>query len=124
MKLDKLDVLFSEVIRRRAIQRVGGCERCLQGKVSWKDLQCAHFHGRSKKSVRWDTDNSAGICGGCHMYLDGQAVEKVEFFKKLLGEESFDCLQNRARTPARFIDRTAIELYLKQELENLKGGNI
>ena len=116
MKLDKLDVLFSELIRRRAILKVGGCERCLQGKVSWKDLQCAHFYGRRKKSVRWDTDNAAGLCGGCHMYLDGQAVEKVEFFKKLLGEESFDYLQGRARTPARFIDREAITLYLKSQI--------
>jgi len=123
MKIDKLDTLFSEFIRRRAIQRVHGCERCLQGKVSWKDLQTAHFHGRRKKSVRWDSDNAAGFCGGCHMYLDSQAVEKVEFFKNLL-RDNFDLLQSRARTPARFIDRNAIELYLKNEITNLKGGNI
>lgn len=34
---------------------------------------------------------------GCHTYLDGHPMEKVEFFKTLLGEEAFDKLNARYR---------------------------
>ena len=73
----QLDSLFSEYIRKRAISKVGGCERCLTPKFdiqkdngdifpAWKQLQCSHFIGRSKKSTRLDEDNCIGICGACH----------------------------------------------------------
>ena len=119
IRLDPLDRLFSEFVRRRAIQRVNGCERCLQGKTSYKQLQTAHFISRRHKSVRWNEDNAVGICFGCHQYLDSHAVEKVEFFRNLLGERDFDLLRARTRTPARFIDREAIGIYLKMKVKEL-----
>uniref|UniRef100_A0A6H2A1D5 Uncharacterized protein n=1 Tax=viral metagenome TaxID=1070528 RepID=A0A6H2A1D5_9ZZZZ len=79
------------------MKRKGGCERCGTPKESYLKLQCCHFHGRSAKSVRWDEDNAAGMCMGCHTYLDGHPMEKVEFFKTLLGEEAFDKLNARYR---------------------------
>ena len=116
MKLDPLDKLFSEFIRRRAMQRVGGCERCLNGKIDYKQLQCSHFHGRAKKSVRWDEDNAIGLCGACHMYLGARPTEHVEFFKKLLGDK-FDLLQTRSK-PGK-PDKELIQLYLRQQIEKL-----
>ena len=79
--IDRLDALASEYVRKHAMQRVGGCERCHQGKVSWKNLQWAHYRGRNKHSVRWDESNAAGLCGGCHTHLDRNPEEKVEFFR-------------------------------------------
>ena len=116
MKRDKLDILFSEYIRRRAITRVHGCERCLQGKADFKQLQCSHFHGRSKRSVRFDEDNAAGICAGCHMYLTSNPHEHTEWFKNYLGEDKFDMLLKRAQTPQK-LDVNAIYLYLKERLK-------
>ena len=132
IRRDSLDVLFSEFIRRRAIISTGGCERCLTPKFdiqkedgsvlpAWKQLQTSHFHGRAKKSTRWDPDNACGICGACHMYLGAHPLEHVEFFRKRLTEQGLDLLNARARLPAKYIDKEAIRLYLEKETEYLKG---
>jgi len=97
---------------------VHGCERCLQGKTDYKQLQCSHFIGRGKKSVRWDEDNAAGLCMGCHTYFTAHPLEHVEWFKARLGDK-FDLLLARTRTPAKFIDRSAIELYLKEKIRQI-----
>lgn len=119
---DRLDELASEFVRKRAIMRVEGCERCHQGKISWKDLQWAHYRSRNKHSVRWDESNAAGLCGGCHTHLDRNPYEKVEFFRNLLGQEEFDRINLRAEVVTHgATDYKAIEIYLKlkiQELEN------
>ena len=116
IRINPLDTLFSQYIRLRAIKLVHGCERCLTGKVDYKGLQCSHFFGRAKKSVRWDEDNAAGLCFGCHQYLGSHPLEHTEWFKSRLGEK-FDLLQARARTPTRYIDRKAIEIYYKAKIE-------
>lgn len=117
MKTDKkklsklLDDLYSKVIRKRAMKRVGGCERCKRPKFdiqkdngdifpAWRQLHCAHFHERDAKSVRWDSDNSAGLCPGCHRHLDNHSYQKYEFFRKLLGDK-FEPLNERARVPGK-----------------------
>jgi len=110
IKIDKLDVLFSEFIRLRAKNY---CERC--GKYSER-LQTAHFHGRAKKSVRWDEDNACGLCFGCHSFLDSQAMEKIEFFKQRLGQERFDLLNARMRQVG-MPDKEAVTLYLNEKMK-------
>jgi len=111
-----LDKICSEYVRKRAMKRVGGCERCLSKKKSWKDLDWAHFHGRANKHVRWDDRNGAGLCGGCHFYLDGDPLQKIEFFEKLLGENEFtmlECQAYRGTKP----DKEALILYYEQKLK-------
>ena len=119
IRIDPLDQLFSKYIRLRAMDEVHGCERCLQGKRDYKELQCSHFIGRGKKSVRWDEDNASGLCFGCHQYLGSHPIEHVEWFKERLGDR-FDLLQARARTPVKYIDREAIKLYYKAKIKELK----
>lgn len=127
MKIDKLDKLFSEYIRKRAIKEAGGCERCLNPKYdiekengifpAWKQLQCSHFKGRARKSVRYDEDNAAGLCGGCHMYLTAHPDEHEAWFKERLGEEKFDLLICRSSRPQK-VDKDLIYLYFKQKIED------
>ncbi len=112
IRIDSLDILFSQFIRLR--DKV--CQRCF---AQGNSIACAHFHGRSSKSVRWDEDNACALCLGCHSYLDGHPVEKVEFFQQRLGQEKFDLLGSRARTPARYIDKQAITVYLKLKIKEL-----
>lgn len=123
----KMDALFSEYIRKRAVQRAGGCERCGSQKYdiekdngsvfpSWKQLQCSHFHGRNSKMVRWDPDNACGLCGACHMYLEHHPIEHVKFYMELIGEPAFTLLEIRSRQVGR-PDINAIWLWLKQELK-------
>ena len=131
MKIDPLDKLFSEYIRRRAIQRCGGCERCGTIKPDltredgstfpgWMSLQCSHIVGRTNKAVRWDEDNALGLCGGCHMYVEHNPIEHVEFAKDKLGEQAYEYLKIRAGIPARYLDKEAIKVYIKQLLKEME----
>ena len=118
MKLLPLDTLFSQYIRMRAIHRVGGCERCQSGKIDYKQLQCSHFIGRSRKAVRWDEDNAVGLCAGCHMYLTAHPYEHVQWFMDYLGEEKADLLMARNRERDK-PDIQAITLYLRAKIREL-----
>ena len=126
-----LDDLFSEFIRKRAILRAGGCERCQTPKYdiqkdngetfeAYKTLQCAHFYGRGRKATRYDPDNGFGFCGACHIYFTAHPAEFVEWFIQQKGQQVYDMLQARTRTPARYLDKAGIELYLKEEIKKLE----
>ncbi len=130
MKIDPLDRLYSEFIRRRAMFRTSGCEKCLRPKFdiqkedgsilpAWKQLQCCHYHGRARRSVRWDPDDAAGLCGGCHMFLDSQVSEKAQWFESHLSKEADDNLYGRMRMVGK-PDIEAIYLYLKAMIKELK----
>lgn len=132
-KLDKLDTLFSEYVRRRAIAETGGCQRCLTAKYdttkvdgtiypAYMLLQCAHFYGRAKKSTRYDPDNAFGLCGACHIYFTSHPAEFVQWFIEKKGSMVYDLLQVRTRTPARYLDRAAIEIYLTDQIRGLQQG--
>ena len=112
IKIDPLDKLFAQYIKLRD----KWCQRC--GGAS--GLQTAHFHSRRKRSVRYDPDNACLLCFGCHIYLDGNPLEKVEFFKQILGEEAFDLLNARARITYPKLDKEAIKLYLKEQIRKLE----
>lgn len=118
MKLDSLGGIFSEFIRRRAIIRVGGCERCLTTKRDWKELQCSHFIGRSRKSVRFDEANAIGLCGACHLYLTAHPLEHVEFFSDKLGDE-YDLLLSRSRIIHPKPDKKMLTLYYQEKIREL-----
>ncbi len=118
MKISPLDKLFSELIRKRAMSRVHGCERCLSYCEEYKRLQCSHFWGRSKRSVRFDEDTAAGLCAGCHMYLTAHPAEHYKWFLEKLGQEKFDLLETRARRPQK-IDENLIWIYLKERIKEV-----
>jgi len=117
IKIDPLDRLFSKYIRLRA---KGFCERCGQYK-GFDGLQTSHFHGRGQKSVRYDPDNACALDFGCHQYFTSHPLEHTEFFKNRLGDK-FDMLNSRARTPARYLDKEAIRLYLGEQIKELEDN--
>ena len=129
-KHDPLDDLFSECMRRRALVRVGGCERCLSKKYdttredgstrpAYMQLQCSHFIGRTTKVVRWDEDNAAGLCGACHMYLEHHPDEHQAWFLAHLGQDKYDMLLARRRQAHR-PDHEALGIYYKMQIMLLK----
>jgi hypothetical protein len=66
---DKLDVLFSKVVRTRD----GKCLRCDK-----KDtLQCAHIASRRHLAGRWDEHNAITLCYACHIHWAHK--EPIEF---------------------------------------------
>lgn len=121
-RLDPLDVLFSEYIRKRAVVRVGGCERCLTPH-KWQDLQNSHYFGRTDKSTRWDEDDCAGICGGCHLYLEHHPLAHTQWFEKHLGTEAFEMLQGRNRITYPKPDKKMIEIYLRAKIKEIDSEN-
>ena len=129
MKLSNLDKLFSEVIRKRAISRVNGCERCLTQKhdtlkdsgdtfYAYMYLECSHFWGRGKRSVRYDEENAAGLCHGCHRYFTSHPAEHYQWFLERLGQVHFDFLATRARRPQK-IDENLIGIYLRELIKEV-----
>ncbi len=118
MRLSPLDILFSKFIRLRAIKGVHGCERCQTYKRDYKELQCSHFYGRSRKSVRWDEDNAAGLCFGCHQYLGSHPQEHVQFFKERLGDR-FELLEGRMRVMGS-PDQEILTLYYQQKIKEVE----
>lgn len=118
LKRSLADRLFSQYIRTRADWR---CERCgTQYESPTIGLQCSHFHGRAKKSVRWDVDNAFALCTGCHTYLGSNPNEHREFARKRLGERKFDLLTLRANTPQK-VDQKLIVLALRALLKDLEA---
>ena len=112
IRIDKLDVLFSKYIRLRdkVCQRCGG-----SGK-----LQCSHFHGRAKKSVRWDEDNAVAFCCGCHMYFTANPYEHTIWFENHLGVAKFEFLGCRSRVIG-MPDKIALEIYFRDRIKLLEG---
>ncbi len=123
--IERLDGLFSEYIRRRAMLRAGGCEKCGGSKADYKQLQAAHFHGRGRFSVRWDVRNSVGVCGGCHRHIDAQYAVKQEFALSILGQEDYDRLYVLAYMTSKQtgLDLGMVEMYLREELRRIEKGN-
>lgn len=111
IKIDKLDVLFSRFIRLRdkVCQRCGGSG----------GLQCSHFYGRAKKSVRWDEDNSVALCFGCHQYFTANPYEHTVWFENHLGVARFELLGSRSGQIGK-PDKVALEIYLKEKIKLLE----
>lgn len=128
LRRTKADKLFSNYIRLRDGYK---CQRChIQIPPPTKDIQCAHFHSRSKRSVRFDPENSVTTCQRCHLYFDGYSSwgmpshrkEFEEFMLKRLGQEKYDLLLMRANTPQK-VDEQMIVVWLEQELSKFDKKN-
>lgn len=99
----------------------GGCERCGAPKTSWKELDCAHYHDKRGYSTRWHELNAAGICGGCHLYIDSHAEAKIAFFQARMTKHEFQKLSITAEMTSKKVanDYKLIELYLRSKLQEV-----
>jgi len=116
IRIDPLDTLFSKYIR---LHDDYTCQRC---GVKSENVQCAHFNGRGRKSIRWDEDNACTLCMGCHAFLDAQPLDKLGFFRKRLGVRKFNLLLARMRITYPKPDKKAIDLYLRIKIKECEHG--
>ena len=116
IRTDTLDKLFSRFAR---LLSGGYCRRCRKY-FGYKKLHNAHFHSRRKHSVRWDIENTAPLCYGCHSYIDGNPFKKIEFFLELLGQERFNLLNERAEILKPQIDKEALKRDLQDKIKKLE----
>jgi len=118
IKLNALDKMFSKLIR---VRDKWTCQRCFRYyPVEHKQgLHCSHYHGRRKKSVRYDPENACALCFGCHQYFHENPEKHKQFMLDRLGENRFNILQIRAETPGK-PDYKLLKLWLKHELKRIE----
>lgn len=116
----KLDDVFSRYIRLKA---GGYCKRCwMMGReklIGYASLANCHFHTRNKHSVRWDEDNVAALCSGCHRYIDDNPYKKIEFWLELIGEDRLAALDKRAENLQK-VDKDKLLCYYKERLKEVE----
>lgn len=118
----KLDVLFSQYIRRRNADHLGRvkCFTCGVEK-HWKEQQAGHFQSRSHHSTRWDEVNVQVQCVKCNMYRQGEQYKFGLYLDDRFGDGTAEELENRAKTIVKLnrVDyEEAIERY-KQKIKEL-----
>ena len=70
--IKKLDITFSEYIRKRyASKSISKCVTCGK-KDHWKKMQAGHFISRTKYPTRWNEDNVQVQCVACNRYRQGE----------------------------------------------------
>ena len=118
----KLDVLFSQYIRRRNADHLGRvkCFTCGIEK-HWKEQQAGHFQSRSHHSTRWDEVNVQVQCVKCNMYRQGEQYKFGMYLDQMFGDGTAEELEHRAKTIVKLnrVDyEEAIERY-KQKIREL-----
>lgn len=118
----KLDVLFSQYIRRRNADHLGRvkCFTCGIEK-HWKEQQAGHFQSRSHHSTRWDEVNVQVQCVKCNMYRQGEQYKFGMYLDQRFGDGTAEELEYRAKTIVKLnrVDyEEAIERY-KQKIREL-----
>ena len=118
----KLDVLFSQFIRRRNADHLGRvkCFTCGVEK-HWKEQQAGHFQSRSHHSTRWDEVNVQVQCVKCNMFRQGEQYKFGMYLDQKFGDGTAEELEYRAKTIVKLnrVDyEEAIERY-KQKIREL-----
>ena len=118
----KLDVLFSQYIRRRNADHLGRvkCFTCGVEK-HWKEQQAGHFQSRSHHSTRWDEVNVQVQCVKCNMFRQGEQYKFGIYLDQTFGDGTAEELEQRAKTIVKLnrVDyEEAIERY-KQKIREL-----
>ena len=114
IRLNKVDILFSRLIRLRA---KGLCEYC-GGWVGYPKLAVSHYFGRRNGNTRFDEENCQALCFFCHMTLTENPHEYYEWMRKRLGEDAYNMLAVRASIVCK-PDMEAVLLYLKGKLKEV-----
>lgn len=86
----KADVLFSRLVR----ERDGACVAAGTDMVECKgNLQAAHIHSRSYKSIRTNFENCVTLCAAHHMYYTHHPLEWEDWVRHNLGDERWEHLK-------------------------------
>ena len=118
--IDKADKVFSDYIRTRDNWTCVRCKRHDPVTTEQKSaLQCSHYFGRARESVRFNEQNADCLCMGCHQFWGSTNREDYRAFKiKQLGQRDFDLLTIEANSYAKK-DRKLAYIYWKERLEEL-----
>lgn len=91
---ERLDIIFSEYIRRRDADE-NGYIRCIScGKVvHWKQSDCGHYINRKHNSTRYDEHNCNAQCRTCNRFDEGNIQGYRRGLIKKIGLKATDMLE-------------------------------
>ncbi len=118
MRISPLDILFSKYIKLKAGEK---CEYC--GATN-KQLHCHHgVVGRRYVNTRYEEDNCACLCVGCHYLLGDFPKINNDFFIKRIGTKRAEELEIIARTYRKMDKnrREEIKANLQKKVKLLEG---
>jgi len=114
----KLDVVYSQYIRRKEADKRGMVKCYTCGKVGhWKNggMQCGHFMSRKFYSTRWSEDNTKVQCLGCNMYRSGEQYLFARHLDEEYGKGKADELLARSREIRKYSILDIEELIVKYQ---------
>jgi hypothetical protein len=93
-QMNKVDVLFSEMIRLRDSDENGivECITC-EDKHHWTDIDCGHFVRRWNGATRFHLENSHGQCRLCNAAPDGKEEAHALAIDEMYGAGTADKLR-------------------------------
>lgn len=110
------DAAFSKCVREAANWK---CQRCgAQHQEKSMGLHCAHYQTRGKWGTRFEPDNVAALCYGCHSYIDSHPEEKTAWFEKHIGAERAQEVRRMGEIPARGLRSRKSEIAKHFRLEH------
>lgn len=110
VKRDKLDDIFSKVIREAWDYTCSNCEVNYRHDKGF--LDCAHIHSRLHRSTRWDAHCGAvALCKTCHHHYTIHPIEWSGFCRRVLGDENYDDAKRRTWEVRKFTKAEKEEMY-------------
>ena len=78
--------------------------------------------GRGKWSTRFEPDNAAAGCYGCHRFLDTHPTEKAVFFRQWLGDGRYDQIVLLSNQQSEGIKKELKDIakHYRKELERIR----
>ncbi len=114
LRVDKLDTLFSKLVRSLAGWK---CELCGATGVQ---LHCHHFVGRRYLQTRYLIENAISVCVSCHNQLEDFPLLSKDVFVKRVGSDRAEQLEILARKGAKGVDKEKILEELREKLRGLE----
>ncbi|PUB87053.1 MAG: hypothetical protein DBP02_02070 [gamma proteobacterium symbiont of Ctena orbiculata] len=120
IKLKPADTWFSKCIRERAGWICEVCNK--QYEENSQGLHCSHFWSRRHRATRWDADNAAAHCFGCHQRLGGNPIEFADWIEQHLGEARMEIVRGKAMSIVKIpkSEEKDIAKYYREEYERMR----
>jgi len=119
MKRDKLDAVFSNLVRERANYI---CQECGMGyRQKTQGLHCSHLWSRARASCRYTPDAAVAHCYSCHQRLSGNPVKFAERIREYLGDR-FCFMRRAANSTVKLtkLEKEDIYQFYKKELKRIR----
>ena len=121
IKRDKLDIVFSNLIRERANWY---CEYCATNfRHGGGMLDCAHIMSRRNTGLRWHPANALSLCRKDHMFFTEHPFDFADWVRDHVGAERLVELRRVSNETVKWPKWLREEIYrhMKAELRRLES---